>query len=189
MHRALIALAVSTLLGLGVLSGCAGSAAETSAGGRSFTKADVDFALQLQAHHQQALVMAGMAVDKATSPQIRQLAERINETQGREIDLLAAWIQKVADQGAKLPGHGPGGHGPHGPGMMSEADMGDLKRASGGRFDEMWLRMMIEHHRGALVMAHDELEHGQNAQTQQLARDVLRTQKAEIVQMRDMLAS
>lgn len=186
MCRRPVVLAV--MLAAMLVAGCAGSQAESNDTGRSFTAADVDFAIQMQAHHQQALVMTEMAADHATDSRVRKLAEEITTAQGREIDVMAGWIKRWAKQGAKLPGHGDS-HAAHGPGMLSEADTARLGRASGKRFDHMWLRLMIEHHQGALDLARDEISDGRSVAAKRLARDVLRTQRTEIDQMRTMLGT
>jgi len=75
------------------------------------------------------------------------------------------------------------------PGMMSDDQLDALGDASGSPFDAMWLRMMIEHHEGAIEMARTEQDEGQNRDAIALAEDIEATQTAEIATMEDMLAS
>jgi uncharacterized protein (DUF305 family) len=49
--------------------------------------------------------------------------------------------------------------------------------------------MMIAHHQGAVDMANEELQQGLNGQALDLARSILQNQRAEIEQMRGMLAA
>ncbi|MEA2194765.1 MAG: hypothetical protein QOG42_1199 [Solirubrobacteraceae bacterium] len=51
-------------------------------------------------------------------------------------------------------------------------------------FDPMFLRMMIPHHQGAIVMARAELAKGTDPQLRALATRILSTQRGEIAQMR-----
>jgi uncharacterized protein (DUF305 family) len=50
------------------------------------------------------------------------------------------------------------------PGMMTDAHMQKLRKATGTTFDTMFLQMMIEHHRGAVTDAQQELAEGSNPQ-------------------------
>ena len=83
-------------------------------------------------------------------------------------------------------GHGSdhGGHAMEG--MMSDADMTRLEAARGTAFDRLWLSMMIEHHEGAITMSRTELKDGEDADAQQLARDIVATQQREIARMKEL---
>ena len=72
-------------------------------------------------------------------------------------------------------------------GMMSEEDMTALEAASGADFDQMWLTMMIEHHQGAITMAQDEVDNGENPDAVALANKIIDDQTAEIAEMQQVL--
>jgi uncharacterized protein (DUF305 family) len=48
---------------------------------------------------------------------------------------------------------------------------------------------MLEHHGGALLMAHDALDKSSNPTIRRFAREVIRAQCAEIIELRRMLAT
>jgi uncharacterized protein (DUF305 family) len=73
--------------------------------------------------------------------------------------------------------------------MMSDAQLAALENARGPAFDRQFLTMMIAHHQGAVDMANEELQQGLNGQALDLARSILQNQRAEIEQMRGMLAA
>jgi uncharacterized protein (DUF305 family) len=75
------------------------------------------------------------------------------------------------------------------PRMMSAADMAALQKAPAGDFQAMWLRMMIQHHEGAITMAKAELDEGRYAPAMELAQRIIDGQQAEIDQMKQLLAS
>jgi uncharacterized protein (DUF305 family) len=52
------------------------------------------------------------------------------------------------------------------------------------QFDLRFINAMIPHHEGALVMAEDALEKSQRPEIQQLAKEILSSQQAEITQMK-----
>jgi uncharacterized protein (DUF305 family) len=76
------------------------------------------------------------------------------------------------------------------PGMLTSAQMDELKKAKGAEFDRLFLEGMIQHHKGALVMV-DELFNtagsGQDSELFNFATEVDTGQRAEIRIMEIML--
>ncbi|PSB28732.1 hypothetical protein C7B82_12790 [Stenomitos frigidus ULC18] len=64
--------------------------------------------------------------------------------------------------------------------MMMSMDLG----AADDQFDQRFLNAMIPHHEGAVVMAQDALKKSKRPEIQALARDIIRSQEAEIKQMK-----
>ena len=77
----------------------------------------------------------------------------------------------------------------HGSGMMTEEDMQALDAATGTEASRLFLEQMIEHHRGAIDMAQDEVDDGQNSDAVSLAQKIIDTQTAEITTMEEILAT
>jgi uncharacterized protein (DUF305 family) len=165
--------------------------------------ADVAFAQMMIPHHGQAIEMAALAPDRAESPQIRDLAARIQGAQDPEIELMTGWLEEWGeDVPAVGGGHsmddGTGSTGPMGgepmgddpmaEGMMDEAAMTGLEAASGAAFDRMFAEMMIQHHQGAVDMANAEIENGQFPEAIALAEAIVEAQEAEISEMQAFLA-
>jgi uncharacterized protein (DUF305 family) len=74
-------------------------------------------------------------------------------------------------------------------GMMTDAQMMQLKSASGMGFDRMFLELMTTHHQGAIAMAGTEQANGSNPQAVALARAIAASQTAEVTEMRGILQS
>jgi uncharacterized protein (DUF305 family) len=165
--------------------------------------ADIMFARMMIPHHQQAVEMSEIMLAKDKSdPKITDLATRIKEAQGPEIErmtvMLEAWGQQVM-----MPSEGAGGmegHDMHGTesteagmdsmeGMMSEEDLAKLESAQGSEAAELFLTQMIAHHEGAVKMAEQETEQGSNPQAVELAQAVIQDQEGEIQEMKDLLFS
>ena len=134
------------------------------------------------------------AAGQGRHPQeVRALAERIVAAQGPEIDrmnqMLQAWGEPaVTESDGRGMGHGPMSDGA-GNGMMSEEQMRQLGDAAGADAARLYLEQMIHHHRGAVVMAQNEANNGQNPQAITLAQDIIAAQKAEITEMEDLLVN
>ena len=191
----LIALALVAAL---TLAGCGNDndtdADPATSSGNKFNDADVTFAQSMILHHRQAVEMAKMADQRASSTQVRELAKKIETAQGPEIDTMTGWLQ---DWGKDVPDKTKGMDGMSGmdqsggdmTGMMSQSDMKDLDNATGAEFDRMFLTMMISHHSGAIKMAQTEQADGENPDAVKLAKKIEADQTAEITTMRNLLKS
>lgn len=183
---ALVALAVAGAL---LLAGCGEDSTESGDSGgpdaATHNEADIAFAAGMIPHHQQALEMAEVAAERAADPKVKDLAGRIEKAQDPEIEQMSGWLREWG-QPVPTPGGGHAGHSGM-PGMMSDAEMGSLMKASGADFDRMFLEMMIRHHEGAIEMAKEEQTKGANAEAKRLAGSIATSQSAEIEEMRDLL--
>jgi len=162
----------------------------TGSSGGQFNDADVAFAQSMIPHHEQAMEMATMAQEQASSTEVKQLADKIEAAQGPEIDTMTGWLEDW-DQGVSSDDSmGRMDHsGSDMSGMMSDADMKSLGTATGAEFDQMFLTMMIEHHTGAIEMAKTEQQDGENPDAIALAEKIEADQTAELAQMEDLLGS
>ncbi|MFF4831509.1 DUF305 domain-containing protein [Streptomyces sp. NPDC001315] len=164
-----------------------GSASATATAG-AHNAQDVTFAQGMIPHHQQALEMAALAADRASSAQVKDLAARIEKAQDPEITTMTGWLkawdEDVSPSG--MPGM-PGMTSHDGMGGMTEGDMAKLEKASGADFDSMFLTMMVEHHKGAVEMATTEKDKGAYGPAKALADDIVSAQNAEIEEMDELL--
>ena len=150
--------------------------------------ADTEFAQMMIVHHQGAIEMADLAVDKAANEDVRALAERISAAQGPEIDEMTTWLEAWGEDGPEDADMGGMDHGGMDMGGMDmESAMAELDGLSGAEFDRAFLEMMTEHHRGAIEMAEAEVADGQNPQAVALAEKIIEDQTAEIAEMEQML--
>ncbi|OXM43516.1 DUF305 domain-containing protein [Amycolatopsis alba] len=150
--------------------------------------ADVEYMTMMIPHHEQAKVMTDLVPGKTANEQIRAIAGRISVAQDGEVTMMKTWL---ADRGKPVPGEGHAGHGgghEHAlmPGMATEAQLADLRAASGVAFEKMFLDLMIAHHTGALTMAETQLGKGVEVKAQEMAQEVITGQSAEIERMKTM---
>lgn len=164
---------------------------------------DVDamFATGMIPHHAQAVAMSRsvLAAD-GTSAEVRELAEAIRSAQAPEIELMRGWLADwgypVPDADDTAPGDMTGMHHSGSMagsmagatrGMMDADDLEDLAAATGPAAERLFLRQMIVHHRGAVMMSRMQLRMGENPDARALARRIVDSQLAEIVTMRGLL--
>ena len=194
---ATVALALATALTLAGCAGGTGSGSESMPGmdhGSSsspsavmadFNDADVMFAQMMIPHHQQAVEMADMILAKdGIDEGVLTLAEEIKAAQQPEIEQLQGWLE---EWGADSDTDSMDGMD-HGGGMMSDEDMQSLDAATGADASRLFLEQMTMHHEGAITMAQDEVDNGQNADAVALAQTIVETQTAEIATMQELLA-
>ena len=157
----------------------------------TWTDADVEFVQMMLPHHQQALEMTALVEGRAADPDLARLAQRIEVSQQDEIALLEKWLSQRGQMVSGMHG-GHGGHGGHEgmPGMLTPAQLDQLARSRGERFDRLFLRGMIRHHEGAVVMVETLLtggEGGQESEVFQLASHIGTDQQVEIAAMKKRL--
>jgi uncharacterized protein (DUF305 family) len=160
------------------------------------TAADVHFISGMISHHAQAIIMAGWAPTHGASASIRTLCERIINAQTDEIALMQRWLRdrhqpvpeaKVAPMKMMMNGVE---HDMLMPGMLSDDQMKQLDAARGIDFDRLFLRFMIQHHRGAVAMVTELFASpgaGQDEGVFKMANDIQADQTTEIDRMTRML--
>ena len=162
-----------------------------------FTDADVRFMTGMIVHHAQALVMSALAPTHDAGPAVRTLTARILNAQRDEIATMQNWLRtrgrpvpEVEIEGLTLRVSEVDERMMHMPGMLTDEQLRDLDAARGPDFDRLFLRYMIQHHRGAVTMV-DELFRtdgaGQDELAFKLASDINVDQKTEIARMERML--
>lgn len=164
--------------------------------------ADVRFMQRMIPHHRQAVEMTEPAGAHASDQEVKDLAAAISKEQTAEIATMRGWLRSWGEPEAAATGSGDPGspsaeHSPHGmdhgqlgrdesdmDGMVSDQDMAALKDAEGAAFDRKFTELMISHHEGAIQMARTERKLGRDAGAQQLADSVVRSQSAQVAQLK-----
>jgi uncharacterized protein (DUF305 family) len=161
-----------------------------------YTEADIYFMKGMIAHHAQAIVMAKWAPTHGASESVQTLCARIINAQGDEITLMQQWLR---DRKQVVPAAVPAPmkmkmNGTEMlmlmPGMLTDAQLSQLDSARGSGFDKLFLKDMIQHHRGAVSMVKDLFATegaGQDETVFKFATDVNVDQTTEIARMQHML--
>lgn len=166
-----------------VLAGCAVTSVDhdmmdmPSAASSGFSTTDLMFAEMMIPHHQQAVVMSNLALERSTNADVRALALQIRDAQAPEIEQMKSW----GATGEEHMGHTMQG-------MLSDDEMGALQAATGSTFDRLFLEGMIVHHEGAIDMAQMILA-SKHDEARTLGESIVSSQTAEIERMRSLLTS
>jgi uncharacterized protein (DUF305 family) len=163
-----------------------------------YTAADVRFMTGMIGHHAQAVLIAGWAQSHGASPSVVGLCERIVVGQRDEIALMSRWL---SDRKLPVPSADashmmmPGMQMDHSammPGMLTAEQLTELDKARGPEWDRLFLKDMIQHHRGAISMVEQLFASYGAAQDDQIykfATDVNVDQTTEIDRMTLMLSA
>jgi uncharacterized protein (DUF305 family) len=160
---------------------------------------DAGFSRDMSTHHRQAVLMAGLARDRSTDPEIALIAYDIESTQLNQVGRMQGWLslwdlaQSTGEQMAWMEGSGgmdmSGSGSGSMPGMATADDLDELRAALGTDFDVLFLQLMIRHHQGGAEMATYAAEHAEVASVRTLARSIADSQAAEVDTLTNMLTA
>ena len=156
--------------------------------------ADTQFMQNMIMHHAQAVEMTALIDSHTENKDLRTLGARISRSQADEIKFMKRWLtardESTSPPMHHMPGMDMSSHQMLMPGMLTEKQMAALKKAKGQEFDKLFLRGMIQHHNGALIMVKELFDNagaGQDAELFNFVTDVDSGQRAEIRIMQTML--
>jgi len=191
---ALLVLARSVQAGPSAPGAEAGTAAPSTAmppgSGRSGMplgqrSADAHFIVMMIPHHEGAIAMAELALQRSRRPKIRGLAERIRTSQSQENAQIRRWYRQwYASDVPTWPGLGMGMRGGMGMGMGMPGfgtSLDALRTAPD--FDRAFLEQMIAHHRMGVMMASHSQWGTVHPELRKLEAAMVRVQSEEIEQM------
>ncbi len=155
---------------------------------------DVEFMQGMIMHHAQAVEMTALIESHTENKDLRSLGLRISRSQSDEIEFMKRWLrargEPLSPSMPEMPGMDMSSHHTLMPGMLTAKQMEALRKARGAEFDQLFLRGMIQHHDGALIMVKklfDTAGAGQDAELFGFTTDVDSGQRAEIRIMQSML--
>jgi uncharacterized protein (DUF305 family) len=158
---------------------------------------DVEFMQGMIMHHAQAVEMTAMIELRTKNKGVRLIGAKISQSQADEINFMKRWLTRRGEKTEMPMPEMPemkGMNHSHDtmlmPGMLSEKQMEALRTATGTEFDRLFLKGMIQHHEGALVMVKDLFKSagaGQDAEIFNFASDIDTGQRGEIKIMQTML--
>ena len=142
---------------------------------------DLQFIDRMTMHHEGAIMSSGHMISDSKRPELRKLAENIEESQSEQIDRMQAWRDEWYPDAEQTSGMMGGG-------MMEGMMSGSMQEMMGAdATDEMFLRMMIPHHQMAVEMSEKALSDAEHPELKDLAQRIKDEQTAEIELMEGYL--
>ncbi|MCO4254723.1 DUF305 domain-containing protein [Pseudarthrobacter cellobiosi] len=199
MNKKLLTLSTTAIAAAIALAGCSsgsgsgstpgmnhGSSSSAPAPSAEHNSADVTFAQMMIPHHAQAVEMAEMILAKKDIPApVTALATKIKEAQGPEIRTMTGWLDDWNEPTEMASGHA--GHSMDG--MLDDASLKELDAAQGTGAAKLFLKQMIAHHEGAIMMANTEKTGGKDPKAVDLGNQIVSAQEAEIKEMQGLLTT
>lgn len=164
------------------LPACGGHDMAHSTSGKGNAE-DSMFVTAMVPHHEGAVEMAKLAETRAKRPEVKAFAATILSSQAAEIARMKEMKKGMGDASHHGDGRSSSAMSDHEMGM--DGDMGKLAKSR--QFDRDFLEMMIPHHEGAVKMSRKAIDGGIDPEVKQLARSIVKSQQAEIDQMKRWL--
>ncbi|MGH1563257.1 DUF305 domain-containing protein [Mumia sp. DW29H23] len=144
-------------------------------------EADMVFAAEMVVHHRQALDLTrNLLVHEGVDERVAAAARFIEQDQRAEITTMQRWIDSwttsLPELAHHVHAHGAGSM----PGMVPQAEVDRLRSLETPEAEASFLRLMVEHHEGAIAMSEDYLGNDHNSFTRSIARHVVREQTVEV---------
>jgi len=163
------------------------------------SSADAGFARDMSVHHQQAVEMSFIVRDRTKDEEVRRLAYDIANTQANQRGMMLGWldlwglpknesgVEPMTWMGMGVSADADALDGALMPGMATDAQLDELRRASGRKAEVLYLKLMTEHHRGGVHMAEGCVQKCGVDIERNLAQGMVDAQTSEMALMADML--
>lgn len=149
--------------------------------------AEAGFARDMSTHHAQAVEMAMLAHERASSSDVRTLGADIATTQQGQIGIMQTWLKEwnlnptgSQPRMAWMPDGAASMKDGLMPGMATDAERAQLRAATGKDFDILFLKLMLKHHIGGIHMAEAVIKSSDDDQVRSLAQSMVNGQKKEM---------
>jgi uncharacterized protein (DUF305 family) len=150
--------------------------------------ADVGFLYDMSAHHEGALTLAAIELERGVTEDVRTFASEITRSQSYEIGLMDAWLDHWGYAREDRPPVAMGWMGhevftDEMPGMATDEQLEALRAAEGTDADALFVALMIDHHRAGAEMAEAAVDAVDDGYVRDLAERMARVQRLEVQEM------
>jgi len=181
-----IALLVAALLLAGAIGWRIGRA-QDDAEVPGHSSVDVGFFQDMSTHHNQAISMAFTYLAHGTDPLLRQIAGEIVTYQASEMgvmgEYLTTWNQAGTETNTAMEWMGMRVPREDMSGLATTAQLDALGNARGAELDQLFTRLMINHHVGGVHMAEYASAHATTAVVKRWATSMASGQRGEIAEL------
>lgn len=143
---------------------------------------DIDYAKLMIEHHQGAVDMAKIVIDKGTDAKMKSMAQNIVTMQTEGVSKLREFISTYKSSGMK---HGEGELQK----MLTEMQNAMQQMQMSGSTDKDFAAMMISHHEEGIKMSNAQLANGMSDQLKQMAKKSIAADKKDISEFRTWISA
>ena len=154
---------------------------------------EAGFARDMTTHHTQAVEMGLVAYARAQNPDVRTMAVDIALNQQGQIGMFQAWLREWSLQPtgsqpamAWMPGGEQSVVDGLMPGMATQAELKQLREATGLDEDRLFLKLMIQHHLGGVHMAQEVVKLSDDEEVVEAAQLTINSQQRELTDMKSL---
>ena len=146
----------------------------------SWNSADRLYVLAMLWHQEQAQELAGLVQGRTSRPELERLALSLGTAQTSDVVSMTAWLRaRDPAAGNYLVQSDAQPADRWFAGMLATSQVRALAATTGLRFDFLFVDMLLEHYKGAIVMADGVLASGRDPEVARLAsRTVTNSQRA-----------
>lgn len=177
-------------LALALLAGGVGGYLLKDLQAPSTDSVDVGFARDMSIHHEQAIQMATLILDRTEDEAIKSLAYDILTTQQGQIGIMSGWLDAWGvpwtSAGPRMMWMGMAVDGLM-PGMATPEQMASLRNSTGAAADVVFLQLMIPHHLSGVEMAQFAADNARSTPARLLAQSMVDAQTLEVDYMQELL--
>jgi uncharacterized protein (DUF305 family) len=141
---------------------------------------DQTYMRHMRTHHEQGIELASIAAERAADPHFRALARLMVASQASENRIFQAWWQSWFEEPMSLCTTAERAQMP---GLLPSEQLTALRNAQPASFDQLFVRLMTEHHAGAVIMADKELRGQGDIRLRIMAHAIRHEQQGEIALM------
>jgi uncharacterized protein (DUF305 family) len=187
-RRGLSALQIGVLVAAVAFLGAAiGFVVGERSNGDPLSSVDVGFMQDMGYHHDQAIEMSLMVMNKDVDPNLGAFASEIIIGQRYEQGVFSALLDRwghSSDPGDTVMGWmGQPMAAEEMEGLATEAQLDELQAAEGDEAEALWIALMSEHHLAGLHMADHAARFGSDDTIVNLATAMVRYQRSEVLDL------
>lgn len=154
---------------------------------------DNDFAALMIEHHQGAVNMSEMEVDKGSDAQMKKMAQNMVSDHKSEIEQLKSFMSHhnpSSPEHKKESAHTHSGTEENDLSAEMKTEMGKMNSMQmTGNADKDYAMMMQAHHENAIKMSKAEIAHGHHAELKKMAQKMITDDSKEIKEFQKYLSS
>jgi uncharacterized protein (DUF305 family) len=184
-------LALTLAIVVGLLLGYAGGLLTPGLTRPGDASAEAGFARDMTSHHAQAVEMGLIAFQRGTDDEVRNIGGDIATAQQGEIGTMQTWLRSWGldptgsePRMAWMPGGAEQVKEGLMPGMATPEQMATFRAAQGRELDQLFLKLMIDHHLGGIHMIDAILDVTDEPDVERSARTMKNTQQTELTNLR-----